>query len=43
MYSGTGYSLFDTGEVVKGTVVGINDRDVILNIGFKSGWSCTTG
>ncbi len=23
-------------EVVKGTVVGINDRDVILNIGFKS-------
>jgi small subunit ribosomal protein S1 len=26
----------DTGEVVKGAVVGINDRDVILNIGFKS-------
>ena len=23
-------------EVVKGIVVGINDRDVILNIGFKS-------
>ncbi len=23
-------------EVVKGSVVGINDRDVILNIGFKS-------
>jgi small subunit ribosomal protein S1 len=23
-------------EVVKGTVVGISDRDVILNIGFKS-------
>ena len=23
-------------EVVKGTIVGINDRDVILNIGFKS-------
>jgi len=23
-------------EVVQGTVVGINDRDVILNIGFKS-------
>jgi len=23
-------------EVVKGTVVGINDRDIILNIGFKS-------
>ena len=23
-------------EVVKGTVVGITDRDVILNIGFKS-------
>ena len=35
MYSGTVTSV-DTGEVVKGTVVGINDRDVILNIGFKS-------
>ena len=23
-------------EVVKGTIVGINDRDIILNIGFKS-------
>ncbi len=23
-------------EVVKGTVVGISERDVILNIGFKS-------
>ena len=35
MYSGTVTSV-DSGEVVKGTVVGINDRDVILNIGFKS-------
>ena len=35
MYSVTVTSV-DTGEVVKGTVVGINDRDVILNIGFKS-------
>ena len=35
MYSGTVTSV-DTGEVVKGIVVGINDRDVILNIGFKS-------
>ena len=35
MYSGTVTSV-DTGEVVKGTVVGINNRDVILNIGFKS-------
>lgn len=26
----------DEKEVVEGTVVGINDRDVILNIGFKS-------
>jgi small subunit ribosomal protein S1 len=26
----------NTGEVVSGIVVGINDRDVILNIGFKS-------
>jgi small subunit ribosomal protein S1 len=23
-------------EVVKGTIVGINDRDIIMNIGFKS-------
>jgi len=35
MYSGTVTSV-DSGEVVKGTVVGINERDVILNIGFKS-------
>jgi small subunit ribosomal protein S1 len=35
MYSGT-VTTVETGEVVKGTVVGINDRDVILNIGFKS-------
>jgi small subunit ribosomal protein S1 len=35
MYSVT-VTTVDTGEVVSGTVVGINDRDVILNIGFKS-------
>jgi small subunit ribosomal protein S1 len=35
MYAGT-VTTVDSGEVVEGTVVGINDRDVILNIGFKS-------
>jgi small subunit ribosomal protein S1 len=35
MYSGT-VTTVTSGEVVQGTVVGINDRDVILNIGFKS-------
>ena len=35
LYAGT-VTTVDTGEVVTGTVVGINDRDVILNIGFKS-------
>lgn len=35
MYSGTVTSVAES-EVVVGTVVGINDRDVILNIGFKS-------
>src|SRR5687767_613828 len=35
MYSGT-VTTVDSGEVVSGVVVGINDRDVILNIGFKS-------
>jgi small subunit ribosomal protein S1 len=35
LYSGT-VATVDNAEVVKGTVVGINDRDVILNIGFKS-------
>ncbi|HOX83834.1 MAG TPA: S1 RNA-binding domain-containing protein, partial [Chryseolinea sp.] len=35
LYSGT-VATVNTGEVVSGTVVGINDRDVILNIGFKS-------
>jgi small subunit ribosomal protein S1 len=35
MYSGT-VTTVETGEVVSGIVVGINDRDVILNIGFKS-------
>jgi small subunit ribosomal protein S1 len=35
MYSGT-VSTVDSGTVVEGIVVGVNDRDVILNIGFKS-------
>lgn len=35
MYSGT-VTTVNSGEVVQGVVVGINDRDVILNIGFKS-------
>lgn len=35
MYSGTVTSV-SSGEVVEGIVVGVNDRDVILNIGFKS-------
>jgi small subunit ribosomal protein S1 len=35
LYSGT-VTTVDSGEVVNGTVVGINERDVILNIGFKS-------
>src|SRR5690349_13877086 len=35
MYSGTVTSV-NSGEVVQGIVVGINTRDVILNIGFKS-------
>ncbi len=35
MYEGTVTSV-DSGQVVSGTVVGVNDRDVILNIGFKS-------
>lgn len=35
MYAGTVTSV-NSGEVVEGIVVGINDRDVILNIGFKS-------
>lgn len=35
LYSGTVTSVAES-EVVVGTVVGINDRDVILNIGFKS-------
>ncbi len=34
-YSGT-VTTVNESEVVQGTVVGINDRDVILNIGFKS-------
>src|SRR5690606_34158413 len=35
MYSGT-VTTVDSGTVVEGIVVGVNDRDVILNIGFKS-------
>jgi small subunit ribosomal protein S1 len=35
MYAGT-VTTVDSGELVEGVVVGINDRDVILNIGFKS-------
>jgi len=35
LYGGTVASVNES-EVVEGTVVGINDRDVILNIGFKS-------
>ena len=35
MYEGT-VTTVDSGELVEGVVVGINDRDVILNIGFKS-------
>ena len=35
LYSGTVATVTNS-EVVKGTVVGINNRDVVLNIGFKS-------
>jgi small subunit ribosomal protein S1 len=35
LYAGT-VTTVDSGELVVGTVVGVNDRDVILNIGFKS-------
>jgi small subunit ribosomal protein S1 len=35
LYSGT-VTTVENSEVVKGLVVGINNRDVILNIGFKS-------
>ena len=35
LYSGT-ITTVSNAEVVKGIVVGINERDVILNIGFKS-------
>jgi small subunit ribosomal protein S1 len=35
LYAGT-VTTVDSGELVVGTVVGINNRDVILNIGFKS-------
>ncbi|PRY86233.1 30S ribosomal protein S1 [Mongoliibacter ruber] len=35
MYEGTLNEITEK-EVIKGTVVGINDKDVIINIGFKS-------
>ncbi len=35
LYGGS-VATINEGEVVQGTIVGINDRDVILNIGFKS-------
>lgn len=35
MYSGT-FNQIEEKKVVKGVIVGITDRDVILNIGFKS-------
>ena len=35
MYTGTLNEITEK-EVIKGTVVGINDKDVIINIGFKS-------
>jgi small subunit ribosomal protein S1 len=35
MYSGT-LTTVEEEQVVKGTVVSVNDRDVIVNIGFKS-------
>src|SRR5690554_3772738 len=34
-YSGT-FNSINQGEIVKGTVVSINSKDVVLNIGFKS-------
>ncbi len=35
MYSGTLNEITEK-EVIKGVVVGVNDKDVIINIGFKS-------
>ena len=35
MYAGT-LSEITEKEVIKGVVVGVNDKDVIINIGFKS-------
>lgn len=35
MYEGTLGEITEK-EVIKGTVVGVNDKDVIINIGFKS-------
>jgi len=34
-YSGT-FNLISQGEIVKGTVVSINNKDVVLNVGYKS-------
>ncbi|MGK6351005.1 30S ribosomal protein S1 [Parapedobacter sp. DT-150] len=35
LYAGT-FNSINKGEIVKGTVVSINNKDVVLNIGFKS-------
>ncbi|MGN6640882.1 MAG: S1 RNA-binding domain-containing protein, partial [Mucilaginibacter sp.] len=35
MYDGT-FSSINKGEIISGTVVSINSKDVVLNIGFKS-------
>ncbi len=41
MYAGTLGEITEK-EVIKGVVVGINDKDVIINIGFKSDGLSTT-
>ena len=35
MYDGT-FSSINKGEIISGTVVNVNSKDVVLNIGFKS-------
>jgi len=35
LYSGT-FNSINTGEIISGVVVSINNKDVVLNIGFKS-------
>src|ERR1700742_1000962 len=35
MYDGT-FSSITKGEIISGTVVSINNKDVVLNVGFKS-------